>query len=218
MFMDKLGYPDEGLKSRLTWLTDNQKYQLLKMLQQELVQKFGVEYLFWNKEAILNDLKENHVQIKENEEMFGYKWKIVHLDLPAVGGFKWFKFDYFVSESSVRKNEFEKDLNLEERSYSMDDIWRLLWAVNEYMKEFGVEAAEIKNQNGYFKYWIRGNFNFNAWNYLKELLWLNKQYRLSDKNIAWKGSRITWDCSYDDCSFDSYIREYNRNYLFLKLS
>jgi len=223
MFMDKLGYFDEGLKSKLAWLTDNQKYQLLKMLQQELwqfqvIQKSGVEFLYWNKDAILDELKEKYVDIENDVEMVWYKWKIVHINLPVVWNFKWFKFDYFVSESSVRKNEFESNPELEEKSYCMDDIWRLLCAVDEYMKELGVKIGEVKKQEGYIRYWIEGVFNFDAWDCLKKIAWLDKEYRLSDKNIAWYGSRITWNCSNEDCSFDSYIREYNRNYLFLKLS
>ena len=223
MFMDKLGYPDEGLKSRLTWLTDNQKYQLLKMLQQELwyfqgAQKFGVESLYWNKEAILNELKEKHVDIEENVEMLWYKWKKVHINLPKVWNFKWFKFDYFVSESSVRKNELEKKPELVEKSYSMKEVWELLQAMDEYMKEQGVEMCSVVNRENYYKYWIKGEFKFGVWDCLKMLTWLNKKYWLIDKNVAWQNSRVTLDCSHDVCSFDSYIKDYNRNYLFLKLS
>ena len=111
------------------------------------------EELIWDTDAILNDLRENHVKIEKNAEVEWYKWKKVHIDLPAVWNFEWFKFDYFVSNDFVYKKDFEAKSELKKKSYSMNDVSKLLQAMNEYMTElWGKNDGNIDYETE-LKYW-----------------------------------------------------------------
>ena len=169
-----------------------------------------IEELWWDTtDAILNDLKENHVRIEENVEMLWYKWKIVHIDLPAVWNFEWFKFDYFVSDTRVTKKLFEKkklferESKLEKKSYSMKDISQLLQAVNKYMAELKWNNDGSMDYEQELMYWSKNRKEqCKAWYYLSAITWLTSFYWLSDKDIDWKkNSHAFWCCDWDNCYF-----------------
>ena len=139
------------------------------------------EESWWNIEVILKNLKENHVKVEENKEILGYKWKIIHIDLPAVWKLHWYKFDCFISDESLKKDVFkqvdisekvkslekgfkngsysmfeiwklleeaensnEKANRLEKQSCSIGEIWDLLQAVKEFMKENGIDKEKYR--------------------------------------------------------------------------
>ncbi len=195
-------------------MSENDAENIWKLSQEK------IEKLYWNQEAILKDLKENHVKIEENQEMLWYKWKKVHIELPAVWNFQWFKFEYFVSNDGIRKANFEQNADLESKSYSAKDLSNLLTAMNQYMKEMWVETdgdnADYSANGSLIGYgW---GYDCEAWECLKTITWLN-YYWLRDKDVAWKqGSRARWNCYSDRCNF---YRNYNDNdsaNLFLRLS
>lgn len=177
-----------------------------------------LESLRWNKEEILKSLKENpeYVKIEENAEVMWHTWKKVHINLPKVWNFEWFKFDYFVSYNSVEKKDFEKNPKLEKKSYSMNDVSNLLKAINRFMAALGCETDWI------MKYWETKTITYDVWYCLKAITWLswsNSWYWLSDKNVAWrKGSRAEWVSSGDWFIFKRQDGDYDTALLFLRLS
>ena len=175
--------------------------------------------LYWDKEKILKNLKENCVKVEENVEMMWYEWEKVHINLPAVWHFEWFKFEYFVSDEYVYKIDFESNSELEEKSYSMKEVWELLKAMNGYMQAMGVETDGDMDYENNLKYWETHNNSRKAWDYLKQIAWLNERYWLSDKNVGWrKNSHARWRCNSDHCNFSRSDFAYGRANLFLRLS
>ena len=156
---------DENLKL-LEWLTDKQKDKILKSLLQEKEDKKNEfeKSIYWNKEAILKNLKENYVKIEENQNRDIYKWKKYHIELPAVWHFKWYKFDCYVSDWFVKKADFERVPWYENMSYTHEELsynWGLLWAMDRYMKENWVkeEYEAVKNIKAITglnnRYWLK---------------------------------------------------------------
>lgn len=186
---------DDELKSRLDGLTNEQKDKLLEMLQQD-----KKERIKWNKDAILKDLKKNYVKIEENAEMMWYTWKIVHINLPAIWNFKWFKFDYFVSNDPVDESTFEKGPKNE--SYSKKEILNSLQKFGEYMSEYKIKTNITKvNRNDYD---LR-----DYWKYVTDLLWLTEIYWLSDEHHGKPEECQTrynaWFCNAGTCTIHSWI-------------
>ena len=203
------GGNDEQLKARLEWLTPEQKARLLEILKQEQeanqeTPQEKKEKLYWNREAIIKDLKENYLK-KYDAEIMWFKWKEVHLTLPAVWNFEWFKLDYFVSNDLVYERAFESNPELEKKSKSMKDIWEILKAVNRYMAELWVETDWDMNYENDLQYWKTERRGCKAWDCLKDVTGLNRWYWTSDKGeTREKNSRIRWNCSDDRCYFNRY--------------
>lgn len=172
------------------------------------------ESLRGNTDAILRDLTENHVKIEPNVNYMWYEWKKVYIDLPKVGNFPWFKFEYFVSNDKVYKKDFEKKSNLEKKSYSMSDVSKLLQAMNKYMIELdGKNDGDMDYENE-LKYGEINTYRCNAWDCLKAITWLYDWYWLKDKNEdGIKNSSAFWGC----CFF-RYAGDGSRANLFLRLS
>ncbi len=180
-----------------------------------------LESLRWDRDGILNALRENekYVKIEENVKVMWYKWKKVYINLPKVWNFEWFKFDYFVSDDDVTKKHFEKKPKLKKKSYSMNDVSNLLKAMNTFMAALGCETDWNMKYENELKYWENNTDRCDAWDCLKTITWLNSWYWLSDKNEAWrKGSRAGWCCNYDHCYFDRNDRDEISVNLFLRLS
>lgn len=200
---------DDDLKSMLECLTNEQKDRLFEMLKQDKKDRgnIGNESLYWNKDAILDDLIENHVYVDKDIEieMLGHKWKLIHINLPKIGNFEWFKFDCFVSNYGCNKKEFEFDSEYDKKFYSMDEISDLLKALNRYMRAYWVNMDE----NIDFKkdlYWKNKKITSNTWDCLKKIIELDTDYWLRDKNLdGKKGTRACWFCGYNS----SYFSEYN---------
>ena len=176
------------------------------------------ESLRWDTDAILRDLKENHVKIEENAKMMWYKWRKVHIELPAVWNFEWFKFNYFVSNDYVTKWNFEKKSELEEKSYSMSDVSKLLQAMNKYMIELGGKNDGDMDYENKLKFWETETYRCEAWDCLKAITWLDVWYWMKDKDVAGRqNSRANWGCRDYDCGFSRTAYDDFAN-LFLRLS
>ena len=178
-----------------------------------------LESLRWKKDEILNALRTNEKYVKkERAEVMWHEWEKVHINLPEVWKFKWFKFEYFVSDGEVTRKDFEANPELRKRSYSMKDVWELLKAMNEFMAALGCETDWDMNYENELKYWETVTYGCYAWDCLKDITWLNSLYWLSDKNVAWRtGSRARWSCI-ADCTFYRYSDDYYSANLFLRLS
>lgn len=206
--------------SDLEWDTKSWKVQGAINLQlgQNFEGRGWEKNLDWDTDAILNDLKENHVKI-EDAEMMWYRWKKVHIELPSYRNFEWFNFDYFVSDDIFNKKDFEKEPELQEKSYSMSDVSKLLQAMNRYITEHqGTNDGDMDYENE-LKYWETEKYRCNAWDCLRAITWLDYFYWLSDKDVEWrKNSRVRWFYYGFNCHFDLYYDDYNVANLFLKLS
>ena len=158
------------------------------------------ETLFWNPEAVLNDLKEHHVKNEENAEMMWHKWKKVHINLPAVGNFEWFKFDFFISKDSLSKEDFENNPEFQNKSFSMNEICNLLYAMNNYLYELWI-PYDGDDIDYYDLLRIGDPWNLFARDYFNEISGLfhpyeydNIMYWLRDKNGE---SGIWLDCDFN---------------------
>ena len=175
------------------------------------------EKLYWNREAIIKDLKENYLKEKDTI-MMRYRWKEVHLSLPAVWNFEWFKLDYFVSDKAVRKYEFVLYPELEKKLKSMKQIWEILKAVNRYMAELWVKTDWDMDYENDMQYWKTENDRCQAWVCLKDITGLDKWYWTSDKDVnGIKDTQGEWNCLYGACRFDR-SNSVDRANLFLGLS
>ncbi len=168
----------EKLKSIIESMSDERKDELLKMLQQDKrertnlikTQKENPE-LFWNKDKVLEKLKKDCVKVEENADMMWYKWRIVHINLPAIGSFKWFKFDYFVSDKKLLWDDIENDSKIEKKLQSTEKFEKLLSSLKDFMKGYwikvdeGFEYDEMFNFSGHFYYECEG------WKVLTDITW-----------------------------------------------
>ena len=216
------------------WLSDvGENKRSIVRFEKPLTDRYGSCFDTWNmaglmmlackdknKEEVLDDLKENHIQIEEDKEMFGYKWKIVHLDLPAVGDFKWFKFDYFVSNNKVYYENLKKENKIMEQSHSLKDVIELFENMREYMKACWVfmdremDFEKDVEWDAYRYLWQR---RFDTWDCLKDLLqWNDKPYRMKNRSSD----------NFDICSFEEKsllfpnlfpIEDGYHSYLFLRV-
>ena len=172
----------------------------------------------WNTDAILDDLKENYIKIEEDKEIMWYEWKIVHIDLPAIWDFEWFKFDYFVSYKSVAQEDFEKKFELKKKSYSVEDVSELLQAMNSYMKELQGKNDWDMDYENKLRYLRTNTRRCNVWDCLKYITGLDRLYWLRDMDVAWDTDMCAgWTCHDDNCHFVLYYSTYHA-YLFLRLS
>lgn len=144
-----------------------------------------LEELFWNRDAILNTVKENYLRITKVEMMW-YPWKRVIILLPRVWSFEGYVFTYFISDDFVSKYDFKKKPVLRENLFSKNDISELLEAINNFMAALGCETdwdnIEYKNKIMY-DYW--GEVRCHAWTCLKNITWLDSWYPLSDPWLYW---------------------------------
>jgi len=199
---------DEKLRSKLEWLSPEEKDKLLEILKQDKKERnnLGCESLYWNKDAILDDLIENHVYIDEDIEieMLGHRWKLIYINLPKIGNFEWFKFDCFISDYSYHKKEFESGSEYDEKLYSMDEIADLLEALNRYMRAYWVNMDE----NVDFKkdlYWKNSKVTTDTWECLKKIIDLDRDYWLGDKDVdEMEWTRACWFCGPDSSFFSEY--------------
>jgi hypothetical protein len=145
---------DWWLHARIEGLTPEQKAALLEMLKQDQEEsRIETERAtFWNKDAILKNIKENYVKIEE-ATFAQLEWKKFHINLPANWHFNWFKFDCFVSKGYVKKDDLTFRPYLRNLSYSYEEIfkyWGLIDAIMQYMKELWVTVG-IGEASKYFK-------------------------------------------------------------------
>ena len=202
MSIDKLVTTNDKLKLILeTWkdLSEWEKDELFKVLKKDRTP--DLEKIITNEEnyaRIIKDLKKNHNIRAEKGKMMWHKWKMVHIDLPAVEGFEWYKFDWFFSKDGIEKKDYEANPEYEEKSYSIDDICKMLEALRKYMSLNWVDIDEHRDYHEDLKHNNKVKKFSRVWSCIREITWLDLdfyRYRLQDKNIDWEnGSRAVWDC------------------------
>lgn len=181
-------------REKLSSLSDDQAMQLLDTLRQEHNKKAEMHE---NVDSFVEDLKNNHVKVEKNANKMWYEWKIIHIDLPAKWDFKWFKFDFFVSESTNVIKRMINDWSL----YSMKEISELFWAINSYMKASWVDTDWDIDYEKELKYRERKNNKWSSrvWKIFKEITGLGDTYFLDDRDD--ENNTIVFDCIGDDCLF-----------------
>ena len=206
----KLPEDIEGIMQQIKDLSfDKRKtlYSALKYRENER-RKANPECLFWDKDAILEDLIQNRVT-KESANVMWYKWMKITIDLPKIKGFEWFKRSYFVSYP-ITVHDFQKNPSLEQKSCSTEEICSLVQKINEYAKAFWIENdwdMDYQENMGNEDYWCSI-----AWAVLKNITSLDGAYFLKDWMI--------WFCCWPHCSFgnlDKWATERDIYSLFLKL-
>lgn len=223
--MSRINVPkewDRELKLKIEWLSDTQKDRLLKLLILEKNERENEEAeqankLKINTNAILKDLRENHVKIEENAKIIWYKWKKVHIDLPAVWNFEWYKFDYFVSDKQIRKDTFESNPELKKRSYSINEVSKLFQAMNRYMLElWGGNDGDEEGDIDELEYRETAK-NIYSITWLRNWYWLKNKEILYNKNFILSPHHARWSCyiGYDNIDW---IEDNRKANLFLKLS
>ena len=180
-------------KEKLSSLSDDQAMQLLETLRQEHNERTEMHE---NVDSFVEDLKINHVKVEENVTKMWHEWKIIHIDLPSKWDFKWFKFDFFVSESNNVNRLTVNDWSL----YSMKEISGLFWAINSYLEaswkstDWNINyETELKYREGESKW------SCEVWKIFKEITGLEYSYFLEDRDD--ENNIIVFDCSGDECWF-----------------
>ena len=197
-------------------------------IQEDVKDYNGKEKLIWNTDAILEDLRKNHVIIEEDVLMMWYRWKKVHIDLPAVWSFEWYKFDCFVSYGyeKIEMQYFNREYDLKHKSFSMKEISELLQAINKYMAELQGEHDEYMDYENInvVKFWNDESrkLNCKAWDCLRAITWLNWYYWTSDWEEDYKRDWWGWFLLKDKygacCYFTTGIFDDSLGNLFLRLS
>lgn len=174
--------------------------------------------IMWDEDKIIAYIKNRFIDIEENINYMWFNWKKIHLNLPVIWDFEWFKFNAFVSSSSMSKADFDLNQNLEEKSYSKDEICGLLSAINKFMATCGVCTDGDMNYKNQLKYRKTGINKCKAWDCLKNMLDLSRTYFLNGKNVSWrrKSSRAIRHCLSDRCYINRYNWDKNCAYLLLK--
>lgn len=200
---------DEKLKSRLEWLSPEEKSKLLEMLKQDGKKIHRIEpneKLMGNLDEIIFDLRTKHIT-KKREVLWWLKWEKVCIDLPAVWNFKWFKFEFFMTNSPFDAKGFEKS-GLREKSYSTNEVWKLLKELNSYLYEYGIDL----DWNMDFKKDLYNDLGCDTWVVL---------FRLLGKNAFWmNNSDVIWYLFENEkwvfCTFSKWKSELAEGKLILK--
>lgn len=233
------------LKCMMERLSNSEKDALLVALAEDkkkrrtaIIEKIEINpEIYGNKEKIIGDLRHNHVQKLLYRGAFDgpypCDWYVFYINLPAVWCFEWFRFGCFVSEDEVIKKDnfnhswFETEYwnywKLENLSFTFEDIWDLLYALNRYMAEYWVETDgdfyyadklrervpdnglnELRGRRGFFGEWghfIDGVWS-QAWECLQRITWREWEFWMYNKNIAWeKDNRAVVVFNNNDCYF-----------------
>lgn len=116
----------------------------------QIAHRWEIEYweikkeLIWNYEAVEDDLLKNHLNVKENSEYMWLKWKEIHLTIPAVWKFKWFKFDCFISDDDFNFVKVDEDKSAygkkSDHFYEIDDLCKLWEALQSYFEEYNAKC------------------------------------------------------------------------------
>ncbi len=176
--------------SKLPWYQESRESHLPDIQERiNIIKRKNLKMnLFWNSSAVLKDMKRNYVDIEKDKEMLGRKWRVVHINFPAVWDFKWFKTDFFVSKDSITAKEFESDPKYEKFSRSFQDSKEILEAIAGYMREYWVNHIYwYKGENSKWSYdcWVDDYFEFKSYysfllHYFEELIGFSLDVRVSD--------------------------------------
>lgn len=204
------------LKSIVKVLPEKRRDELFHVLKEDVTKRYW-ERKYWNIDVIMKDLEKNHIKWSDCE-IWWYEWRIISLDLPPVWDkFKWFKFQCFRSYGMISKNDFEKNKNIMDMSYTMEELSDLFRAMNKYMKANWIYTDEYMDYE--HELWEHSNKEeCRAWGYIRYLLWLTNDWIWLKNTKKRRGSveRVLWNVHCGNCAF--YSSWYNwREYMLLKL-
>lgn len=158
--LDKIGYESCAISSWSSgvWyeieelvrpLSDDEKNKMVRFLAEKNKETqdyygeiYGENYhanVRIAKHLLLENMKKNYVTVEKNTEVLWVRWTKIHVNLPAVWKFKWFKFDYFVWNEEINYYTFLESSELIKQSFSHEEIEKLGMAVVEYFREFGID-------------------------------------------------------------------------------
>jgi len=146
----------------LNWLTEAQKDKLLNDLIEDknrANRPDNFEELKWNPDKVIADLKKNHMKVDENVEMCWYKGKIVHIELPSVWWFEWYRFDYFISDEVVEVDTYN-NIKWTIKYHTKRSFWKFLNNLNRYMQQFWIELDKWEVHNWGFEGKINENYRY----------------------------------------------------------
>lgn len=127
----------------------------------------------WNKEAVLKDVSDNYIKVKECSkkrmcrfidynidptelyydplyETLRYKyrtfaWVELYVDLPKIWSFEWYRTEIFIPIKSLLDDDVETKADVDLREYS---IVKFAEALREYLLEFWIEIDKGENYLG----------------------------------------------------------------------
>ena len=98
-----LGLSKEA-QSFLDWLTSEDKEKIISVLLKDKETQAKKEKL----KSVIQDLKDNCIKTNDYEINHRKLWKQIHLNLPTIWDFWWFKFDCFVSSGKISWPDFNR--------------------------------------------------------------------------------------------------------------
>jgi len=165
----------------------------------QIKHRWEVEYweikrnLIWNYTGVMEDLENNHTIIESYSEYMWLKWKQLHLTLPAVWKFKWYKFDCFISDSEFSFDEMD-NYKWQYNFYDIDELCELWKALKAYLEEYKINIDTISNVID-----IKTDIKE------KNILTTTKIWS-SIRKILWEDSVAIW-------KYDSFIEEISKLYI-----
>ena len=158
----------------------------------------------WKKNELIKIIKENCVTPWEGTEKLWVKWKTYHINLPAKWEFKWFNFDYFISDKSYPYSTYvsldkipdgiqiTNRHDLIEESKTIEKIAELLEAIRSYFKANWV----IMDKNVNFQEDLleeKFKYRCDTSDCLKEIMGLAGEYYI---NNNWKIGKNLLECTW----------------------
>lgn len=205
----------EKLQAIIAWLPAAQRDQLCTALLNEKQKTLETpkKNLEIKLNYILDNLKRNHVSIEENIELYGKKWKKIHIELPAVWKFRWYKFDLFVSDDAIDIDSVRSSLQIQSKMYTMYEIWEFMAKFNQYLYAYWIYT------DGDIDYADTLTFSCGkkskVWNYIKRISWLSDRYLFKNDgkwDLDW-----TFDFSLRGFFLPVSTRDYRWIHLLLKV-
>ena len=173
-----LGLSKEA-QSFLDWLTSEDKEKIISVLLKDKETQAKKEKL----KSVIQDLKDNCIKTNDYEINHRKLWKQIHLNLPTIWDFWWFKFDCFVSSGKISWPDFNRAW-FDNYSYSMKEIIDLYDNLRKYLSVC----------------WINDK-NIDVNKIVQDIFSLHNDYRLSDLWSNWR-SVVRW--TYSSLSFGEY--------------
>jgi hypothetical protein len=179
--------------------------------------------IFWDEAKVINDLFETYIEVEDDVEVYWYKWKYFHVNLPDVWDFNWFKFDFFVSYDNVSQKDFLDSYELRSNSFSLDDFYDILNAFNLYMETYWLgfdwDGKWDFDYYSLLKYRESNKESCRAWIFFKTLFSLTGHYWLANKYIDSHGKQwaAVLYCNKNYFSVDQEFRCDWRSNLLLRL-
>ena len=161
------------MKNKAQKIKEKEDRKREERLRKELQQK-KVE-LWWFEQWIIDYTKEHFVKTESDAEYIDEKWELIHLELPAVWSFKWYKKDFFISFRGFNWDRYDNTPKFINNSFSKEKMDEILLVLADYLREF----------------WITFNYDVThqsvIWHEPLIMLWkilgISQWYRLKDSTV-----------------------------------